>query len=172
MQQTGHRIVTPFVLVVLLAVSLPAMVHSYAGLAVRIIRTGSMEPALSPGDAVVVHAVPAASLARGDIALLFHPDDGDIEAHRLVTTQPSDYTVSVVTKGDANPMSDAAVLVPKRAAIERVVLRLPGFGYFLASIGSIQILGSVCALGLMVLIAIEMQDRRRKSVAAPESITQ
>lgn len=171
MRDVTRRIATPFVLLVVLAVSMPAVLHSYVGIAVRIIRTGSMFPALQPGDAVLVRAVPAANLNVGDIALLFHPNDGEVEAHRLLAANASDFTLSLVTKGDANPMSDDPVLVTRQSAVERVVVSIPKLGYAIAAFDSPRFLGTLCALGLIVLIVIEMQDRRRGSATASEVIT-
>ncbi len=172
MSAAAKWVATPFVLMSVLLLSMPAVLHSYVGVAVRIIRTGSMEPGIHPGDAVLVRAVPATSLAAGDVALLFHPKDDDIEAHRLVSIATSESGLVLVTKGDANPMSDDPVLVPTLTSVERVLFAIPKFGYVIADFGSPKVLGSVCALGLIVLIAIEMQDRRRRDFATPDSITQ
>lgn len=171
MREGSRRFATPFVLGMVIALSMPAVVHAYLGYSIRVVRTGSMQPALSPGDAVLVQAVRAAELQHGDIAILFHPQDGEVEAHRLQSIVVATAGLTLVTKGDANPAADAAVVVPRQSAIERVVTVLPKFGHLITIFDSSVFLGSVCALGLMVLIAFEMQDRRRRLSATPESTT-
>lgn len=171
MHFSSKQLVTPFTMLLVIAISLPAVLHSYANVAIRIVRTGSMEPALQPGDAVVVHSVPAVAIREGDIALLFHPNDGEIEAHRVLTVDESTTGIALVTKGDANPASDPAITVPRRSAVERAVFTMPKFGYFITIFGSTQFLGGLCALGLMVLIAFEIHDRRRRTAPAPVPIT-
>lgn len=152
-----------FVLAVLMVLALPAALHTYAGVSVRTIRTGSMEPVMQPGDIAVVRASQVTSLSVGDIALLFHPSDRQIEAHRVVTVAASANGVEIVTKGDANPAVDPQILLPRSAAVERVSFVIPYAGLALASFGSPMVLGSLCALGLVVLLGFEIHDRRRRS---------
>lgn len=61
---------------------------------------GSMRPALSPGDLVVVHVDQPVS--RNQIALLRSPRHG-LVLHRVIAWQPDG---SVRTQGDANPIED------------------------------------------------------------------
>lgn len=161
-----------FVFAMLVMVALPAVLHTYAGVGVRTIRTGSMEPVMRPGDIAIVRATSVTSLSVGDIALLFHPSDGQIEAHRVVTIATSSNGVEVVTKGDANPAVDPRILLPRTAAVERVSFVIPNAGLALASFGSPMALGSLCALGLMVLIGFELHDRRRppSSELSPKTV--
>lgn len=162
---------TRFLLLVVLVAVLPAMLQTYAGIGMRIIRSGSMEPALQPGDAVIVRAVPARELVEGDIALLMHPQSDGLEAHRLVTVDAMADSVALVSKGDANPMTDAVVEVQSSATVERMLFALPHFGYVVNVFGTPMILVGLCALGLIVLIAFGMQDRRRQSVAVSGTIS-
>lgn len=149
-----------FVVVVLLLTALPAVLHSYAGVAVRIVRSGSMAPTMSPGDAAVVIATPVSELRTGDIALLFHPVDGEVAAHRIVSIATATHGITLRTKGDANPMADAPVQVPRSAAIERVAMVVPAAGYVLAVLGSPVVVLSWFALGLLTLIAFGLHNRR------------
>lgn len=169
MQQRRSIFSSTFLVALLLAVALPAILHTYAGVSVRTIRTGSMAPAMQPGDLALVRAVSAKAIIPGDIALLFHPADGQVEAHRVTSIKRTDVGFEVITKGDANPSVDPSLMIPATAAVERVALVVPRSGQLLASFGSPLVLASLCALGLLVLVVLEMQDRRRRSVASEET---
>ena len=174
MQQRIQALASPFALAMVLAIAVPAMLQSYGGFAVRIIRTGSMQPAIEPGDAAIVRATRVEQLHPRDIAVLFHPGDGEATAHRILTLDVSTEGVDIVTKGDANPVSDPVVRVPRNIALEQVLLVIPNAGYALAVLGSPLILASWCALGLIVLVVVEMQARRRRiasSSAEPQPTT-
>ena len=163
-----HRSTLRFLALLAFVAVAPAMLQTYAGIGVRIIRSGSMEPTYAPGDAVVVRTVQARDVVEGDVALLLHPKDDEIQAHRILTLDEGPTTTSLVTKGDANPMSDLPVDVPSSSGIEIVALRLPKFGYVISTLGSPLILGGMCALGLVMLTAFEVHNRRRrKSVPLP-----
>ena len=164
------RLTSTFVFALLLVISLPAALHTYAGIGIRTIRTGSMEPGMQPGDIAVVRATGASVLRTGDIALLFHPSDGQVEAHRVVTIVARENGYDVVTKGDANPQPDPQILLPRYAAVERVAFVIPKAGLAIAEFGSPVALGGLCALGLMVLIAFEIHDRRRRSSSETETV--
>lgn len=164
-----HRSTSRFLAVLLFVVVLPAMVQTYAGIGVRIIRSGSMEPAIAPGDAVLVRNVQVRDVREGDIVLLLHPRSTEVEAHRLLTMDDGNNAVSLVTKGDANPMSDPVVEVQPSAVVETVVLTIPKLGYVISVLGFPLILGGLCALGLVVLTVFEVQDRRSRLVTTTES---
>jgi signal peptidase len=86
-----------------------------------VILSGSMEPALSPGDVVIVAAT--ADIAAGDIVTF---DDGnDVPTtHRVVGTQDGQF----VTKGDANEEPDSQPVAPADL-VGRVVLTIPLVGH-------------------------------------------
>ena len=172
MRRERSPLTSSFVFALLVMVALPAALHTYAGVGVRTIRTGSMEPVMQPGDIAVVKAQPVVAIRSGDIALLFHPNDGQVEAHRVVTIAATDRGYAVVTRGDANPQPDPQLLLPRTAAVERVVFVIPQAGRVISEFGSPVVLGGLCALGLIVLIAFEIHDRRRSASSAfsPEKV--
>lgn len=161
-QRTSSR---SFVIAVLLVMMMPAALQTYAGIGVRIVRTGSMTPVMSPGDAVIVRATPIAELGVGDVALFFHPTDAEIAAHRILTIETRESGVIVRTKGDANPAADAPVQLPRTAIIERVAMVVPAAGYVLQFLGSTVVLVSWFALGLVALIALGIHNRRLPAVS-------
>jgi signal peptidase len=86
-----------------------------------VILSGSMEPALSPGDVVIVSG--SASVQVGDVITF---DDGNSvpTTHRVVGVEDGQY----VTKGDANENADSRPVAPADV-LGRVVLTLPLIGY-------------------------------------------
>jgi signal peptidase len=86
-----------------------------------VILSGSMEPALSPGDVVIVAAT--TDVAAGDIITF---DDGNEvpTTHRVVGTQDGQF----VTKGDANEEADSR-LVARESLVGKVVLTIPLVGH-------------------------------------------
>jgi len=106
-------LVVPFVIF-----AVPQVVGANHGF---VILSGSMEPAISPGDAVIVDA---SAPARVDDVVTF--DDGNEvpTTHRVVDVVDGQY----VTKGDANENVDGSS-VPPEAVLGRVVLTIPLIGY-------------------------------------------
>ncbi len=98
--------------------------------------SGSMAPALSPGDGFL--AVPAAVAGPpkiGDVVVYRSEglDPGGLVVHRIVDRTPDGY----VTRGDANPVTDQRAgeppvererILAHAVAIDGDVTVLPGFG--------------------------------------------
>lgn len=76
------------------------------GLRVRIEQTGSMAPALQPGDLVIVEQIPASAAAVGDV-IGVRAADGRVIVHRVreLAAAPGG-ALAVTTQGDANPTSE------------------------------------------------------------------
>lgn len=79
---------------------------------------GSMRPALSPGDLVVIDV--GSRVSRNQIALMRSPRHG-LVLHRVIERQPDG---SVRTQGDANPIADFDSLAAS-AVVGPVVLVAP-----------------------------------------------
>lgn len=77
---------------------------------------GSMEPALTPGDVVLVRT--GAPLRTGEVVLF--RDRGSLVLHRLKRTTTSGW----ITRGDANPVDDARPLSRSRV-VGVAVARVP-----------------------------------------------
>ncbi|WP_338741356.1 signal peptidase I [Haloplanus salilacus] len=87
-----------------------------------VVLSGSMEPALSTGDVVIVDA--SAPVTVGDIITYRTGADGVPTTHRVIGVQDGEYE----TKGDANGNADSG-LVGSEAIIGRVVLAIPVIGH-------------------------------------------
>jgi signal peptidase len=83
------------------------------GLVPTVVTTGSMTPAVRPGDVVVtapLRAADAGSVPIGAIVLAEDPaKPGTLLLHRVVGRNPDG---TLVTRGDANPVEDNAPMPP------------------------------------------------------------
>lgn len=92
---------------------------------VYIVRSGSMEPALMPGDAIVLQPVEQMPNV-GDI--ITYEQQGKLITHRVVGVQDA---ATITTKGDANENADPWKV--HFADIRgKMALRIPYLGYFFA----------------------------------------
>ncbi|MQA33484.1 LamG-like jellyroll fold domain-containing protein [Modestobacter roseus] len=141
-------------LALLLAASLvPALV----GWQSTVVMSGSMAPALAPGDVAVVRPVDSAALEPGAVLLVDDPDlPGRLRLHRLVAVDAA----GLQLKGDANPAADSSLVAP--AAVHGAVsFRLPLVGepvVWLAERRVWPLVGT--AAGLAVLLALALLHRR------------
>lgn len=85
-----------------------------------IVLSGSMEPAFSAGDLIIVHR--EAAYQKGDI--ISYPEDGASITHRIVEERDDGY----ITRGDANNASDQKP-VAKDQVYGKVKAVIPGAGY-------------------------------------------
>lgn len=124
---TAKRIAAVLGTLILLAAVVPFLIFAAPQVAGAdhsfVILSGSMEPALSPGDVVIVDA--SASVAVGDIVTF--RDGGEVPTtHRVVDVQDEGY----VTKGDANENRDSRP-VPASDLLGRVVFTIPLIGHII-----------------------------------------
>ncbi|MFC5366801.1 signal peptidase I [Salinirubrum litoreum] len=137
-------------LLLLLALLAPFAVYAVPGVIGAdqsyVVLTGSMEPAISPGDAVVVDAVDPASIVAGDVITFQRSAANDIPTtHRVMDVVNGDAGLAFVTKGDANEDVDASVVTPDRV-VGKVVLTIPFIGYVVQFVNS--------PLGFVALVVI------------------
>ena len=89
------------------------------------IATGSMEPQISVGDAVLVSKLDTGALEVGDV-IQFRRGDYTV-IHRIVEIIQEDGALSYVTKGDANNAKDAGA-VSAGDVVGKVIATVPGAG--------------------------------------------
>lgn len=122
------------VLAVLLLVALVAPFVAFAfpqavgADASYVVLSGSMEPAISPGDVVFVAAARPEAVAVGDVITFERGAGVPPTTHRVVAITEVDGARSFVTKGDSNEDPDA-VPVPASALVGRVTVVVPLAGY-------------------------------------------
>jgi signal peptidase I len=117
---TAARVVLG-VLAVLVLVSLVPVLFGWQS---TVVMSGSMAPAVQPGDVALVRPVDTADLAPGDVLLVDDPSaPGDLLLHRLVAVEADGLRL----QGDANAAADPALVAP--TAVRGVgALRLPYLG--------------------------------------------
>lgn len=121
------------------------------------ILTGSMRPALDPGDLVVVERVPAARMRPGDV-VSFRAPSGVTITHRVkALAARRNGLLRVTTQGDANNVAEAWTTSP-RATVGRVTARLPRVGGVLRWTGSPT--GRLIVLGTIGALAAGLALRR------------
>lgn len=117
---------------VLLALAIGPHVFGYRTV---VMRTGSMEPSISPGDVLVIRPERVSSLRRGQILTFAAPVAGKpVFSHRVTAVRRTATDTVVTTKGDANATAD-----PWRARIDdkqawHVVGAVPGVGWLIAGL--------------------------------------
>ncbi|TKX86493.1 signal peptidase I [Halorubrum sp. SS5] len=77
-----------------------------------VVLSGSMEPAMSPGDVIIVNSVPAAAIERNDV-ITFGGQGGDTPTtHRVIEVVEREGTTAFRTQGDANEDPDGSLVTP------------------------------------------------------------
>jgi signal peptidase I len=121
--------------------------------------SGSMRPAIQPGDVAVLERVPVSSLRVGDV-LAYRAPDGSYRLHRLVVVD----LPKVQTKGDANQSPDEPVKLVGSDAY-RLVAAIPYVGWLLnakAAVWLVAGLALVFVFGKEGLSLVRSVTRNRK----------
>lgn len=91
------------------------------------IATGSMEPSIQIGDAVILCQEDPADLQTGDI--IRYEKNGKSVIHRIVDIRETkNGKTGFITKGDSNTSPDTGIVLPE-AVTGKVICTLPKFGY-------------------------------------------
>jgi signal peptidase len=146
--------------------ALPTVARNTFGIGITTVITGSMRPAINPGDLVVTKRSAASTVGIGDVIVA---QAGTMAfAHRVVDVRPISGLTRLTTRGDANPTTDIdPVMVSPQQGVERIIWRVPGIGAPLAFLASPE--AQRLGLSLLVaanLIALTLFATRRR--AAPE----
>jgi signal peptidase I len=115
---------------ILLAIALPLAV---GGRPLTVL-SGSMEPAFSPGDVVVVERVRPDRVRPGDV-VTYRAPSGDLITHRVRRVRRAAGRYDFVTRGDANNASERWTLAPD-GQLSRALYKIPLAGRVLARTSS------------------------------------
>lgn len=148
--------------------ALPTVARNTLGIGITTVLTGSMRPAIDPGDLVVTQRTAASTVGIGDVIVA---QAGTMAfAHRVVEVRPLSGLTRFTTRGDANPAIDIdPVMVSPQQGVEKVIWRVPAVGAPLAFLASPE--AQRLGLSLLVaanLIALALFATRRRT--APEPI--
>jgi signal peptidase len=126
----------------LIALVVPFMLYAFPGAigADRsyVVLSGSMEPAISAGDAIIVERVDPRTIAVGDVITYRTSDEGVPTTHRVIGVidrTESGPTLAFRTQGDANEDADVGAVRPEQV-IGSVVLVLPYVGHVVGFVGN------------------------------------
>lgn len=119
-----------------------------AQIGVKIVQSGSMEPAIKTGSIVVIKTAPAYEV--GDvITFFFNSADKTPTTHRIVKVSEDDGEGRYLTKGDANENVDPRE-IEEDTVVGKVLFSIPVVGYILdfakKPIGFALIIGVPAAL--------------------------
>lgn len=94
---------------------------------VKVVMSGSMEPAIRTGSVVVVRSVEDYEV--GDIVTYYSKSEsGETTTHRIVDVRREGGAIEYTTKGDANDENDFGLLTEERI-VGKVVGTIPLVGY-------------------------------------------
>ena len=118
--------------------------------------TGSMEPAIPVHSFIVVDTGDGQAYQVGDIITFHSSDDaleGSLNTHRIVSVEAAaDGAPIYRTKGDANPVEDAAP-VPAADVVGRVVFVSAGLGVVVSLLTNPLLFFPLIVVPLIVLLA-------------------
>lgn len=120
------------------------------------VMSGSMEPAISTGDVVVVRSIAPLEARVGDVVTFTDPNDNSrLVTHRLRKARARGDTALMVTKGDANN-------TPERWAIQadgrigQVQYRVPHLGYAVSSVRGRGLVFFLLVIPVLLLAIYEL----------------
>ncbi len=131
------------------------------GLSSFVVLSGSMSPVFEAGDIVMVAKTPVSSLKVNDIIAFDDPNiPGRIITHRIASFEKKGNQEFFRTKGDANTAADTWE-VPAAAVKGRMINVIPGIGYLVAFIKTLQGFALFILLPGGVLILSELYSLTR-----------
>ena len=136
------------------------------GMRFQPLESGSMEPRFPMGSLALVAPIDAAEVEPGMTIVFTDPQDPSrLIAHRAVNQLPGD-PPSWRTKGDANVDVDS---LPVHASMVRgrIAWSIPGLGSVVTAVRGGSAVVLLVGLPLMLLVATEAFDLRRKAGSSP-----
>jgi len=139
-----------------------------------VVLSGSMEPAMSPGDVIIVNSVPASAIERNDV-ITFGGQEGDTPTtHRVIEVVEQDGTTAFRTQGDANEDPDGALVTSdqlqgKVLSPAGYLLVIPFIGYLINFAGTQSGLVLFVALPVSLLVLNEIWNVIASARSSPET---
>ncbi len=124
-----------------------------------VVQSGSMTPAINPGDLVVTTTVSPTDVSLGDVVTFRDSTrSGKLVTHRVVTARPRNGGVVFLTRGDANTGTERWS-VRAQEKVARLWFRIPDAGRALALVGDPRVRGGLVALGVLLLASSAIRRR-------------
>jgi signal peptidase len=138
-------------LVVVLAAGILLVLLYATGHRALIVRSGSMEPAIKPGDLAITRLVEPAALRVGDIVTFRDSTrEGELVTHRVIQKEALGEKFAFVTGGDANTGRERWSVAAEGTS-GRFVIRIPRAGYALAWVGLPAVRATLVGIGALLL---------------------
>jgi signal peptidase len=159
LQFTRRTVTNILVFVIVIAAVAPFVVYSVPSLvggdASYIVLTGSMEPGISPNDAVIVGTVAPTDIEVGDVITYTRSRIDVPITHRVVGIVDTEFGIAFRTMGDANEDPDLQ-LVPADNVAGEVILVIPYIGYVVEFVGTPIGFAALVVVPIALLIASEV----------------
>lgn len=155
------RIASSVLVLVAMMALIAVAVAGVNGIRVRVEQTGSMAPALHPGDLVLVRDTPIAQVRVGDVIGVREPD-GRVIVHRVVRIDGAGGFLRVHTKGDANPTGEDWS-IPRASSVALVQGSVPVLGRVVDAARGPVAAGIVALAGLLLALSALKSVWRRPS---------
>lgn len=156
-------------ILMLLAIVVPFVVYAVPGFiggeASYVVLSGSMEPAISTGDAIIVDNVEPTSIEEGDVITYTRSEGETPTTHRVTEVLEQDGTSAFLTKGDANDQPDASP-VSESQVQGKVVLTLPYIGYVVNFVNTPLGFVTLVVVPFLLLLGSEFSSFREKEQKA------
>jgi signal peptidase len=154
---TGRRVLSILGILVLIAFVVPFVIFAVPQVVGAnhgfVILSGSMEPAISPGDVVIVDG--SRTVEAGDV--ITFDDGGEIPTtHRVTGVDEGRF----VTQGDANEDPDSATVAPE-AVLGEVSLVIPLIGYVILWVNTPLGYVALVLVPIGLLLVTELLDWAR-----------
>ena len=104
-------------------------------LLLQTVPTGSMEPVIPKGSAIMVEHKDVSAIEVGDVIVFAAPETGTMTVHRVIEIGETDGTRTFTTKGDNNPGPDPWNLQLSGQKVHEVSTVLPVLGTVLTKAG-------------------------------------
>jgi len=146
-------------LLVLLALVIPFVIYAVPAVIGAqysfVVLSGSMSPAIDPGDVVIVGEVDPATVAEGDVITFVRGDADAPVTHRVIGVEEAGSGLAFETMGDANREPDANP-VPAANVIGAVVLTIPYIGYVVQAVNTTTGFVLLVVVPLVLFVASEL----------------
>ncbi len=162
-KQTG---LTVF-LIVLVVFTITILTAKIAGVRLYAVTSGSMEPALTVGEAVLVVPSEFSDLKQGDIITFYINEDLQTATHRIVAVNKENE--SLLTKGDHNDSADGSPVLYGNV-VGKVAVSVPFLGYLLIYLSSVRGKITVGVLLLILVILLFFWDDKATGKTAPDQL--
>ena len=140
---------TATLIVLVVAISLPQLL----GGGTHTVLTGSMEPTINPGDAVVVLPVADGDVRMGDVVTFMpFPNDPTLVTHRVISVGTDADGTIYKTQGDANNTVDDPI--KPEQVVGKVAFHIPHFGLAFDPIKQYQHLIGPLTMGMLIVYGI------------------